>query len=439
MNEKKKSYKRLTRADRDVIEHLLNRGISLSEIAKEMGFALSTITREVKEHRTDVGYRRRTATGNLSNVCAFYKTCEKINVCTICQRRRPSRCASCKQVRCSNMCKDFIRQYCSKTQRSPYVCNSCAKATGCSFHKWRYVALDAQRMADAQRVDSRAGIDADPEVIKAINEIIRPLLEQGQSPSQIWLTHADEIPFSRRSFYRYNALGLFGMTAFDLHKKVRYKQRRKNPMQSPLKVPDGHTYKDFSSLDEEIRQSVVEMDTVMGCKEDVGSILTLHLRHLHFQIGIKLAYHDCKHAKGALDFLEQILGSRFVDIFGVGLCDRGIEFFDTTALEASVVFKETKRMHLYYCDARHSEQKGAAEKNHVEFRKIVPKGTSIDRITNYELAKIFSHINSTPRRSLFGVSPMQLAMEVLPKEFFDELGLSLIPPDKVILNPSLLK
>ena len=440
MADSDKSYKRLARTDRDNIERYLNHGKSLSWIAKELGFSISTITREVKGHRIDLGSRQRTTSGNLSGNCARHKTCAKTNVCTICQRKGHPRCASCRIVRCTNMCKDFVRQYCPTTQKSPYTCNSCFKASGCHLHKWRYTASEAQRMADEQKVASRAGIDVDPEAIRAINEIIRPLLMQGQSPAQIWLAHADEIHFSRRTFYRYNALGLFGMTAFELPRKVRYKQRRKKTgTEGIFKVLPGHLYKDFCALDDETKGSVVEMDTVMGSKDDVGSILTLHLKRIHFQIGIKLSRHDCAHVVAALNWIESILGEGFSTVYGIGLSDRGVEFYDTCALETSVINTVAKRMHLYYCDARHSEQKGSAEKNHVEFRKIVPKGTSIDTLSNYDLAIVFSHINSTPRRSLFGASPMQLALEVLPKEFFDELGLSLIPTDEVILSPNLLK
>jgi IS30 family transposase len=177
----------------------------------------------------------------------------------------------------------------------------------------------------------------------------------------------------------------------------------------------------------------------MGCKEDVGSLLTILLKRISFQIGIKLTYHDCAHTEAAIDWLESILGNQFVQVYGLGLCDRGIEFYHTDRIEDSKLFPNTKRMKLFYCDARHSEQKGAAEKCHVEIRKVIPKGTSIDALSNFEIATVFSHINSMPRRSLFGISPIKLAMEVLPKEFFEELGLSLIAPDDIILNPSLLR
>jgi len=36
------------------------------------------------------------------------------------------------------------------------------------------------------------------------------------------------------------------------------------------------------------------------------------------------------------------------------------------------------------------------------------------------------------------MSPMELAMQILPKEFFEELGLRLIMPDEIVLSPKLL-
>jgi len=438
MSEKNKPYRRLDRCARDHIERYLNSGKSLSWIASELSFSVSTVTREVKAHRIDGGQRRRTATGNVANVCALCNDCTKTGLCTVCGSPYHPRCARCKKVRCTNLCKDFVRLICKQVEKSPYCCNSCNKAVGCTLHKWRYSAKDAQRAADDKKVASRLGIDADPATVEAVNELVRPLLARGQSPGQIWLTHADDIPFSRRTFYRYNELGLFGMTALELPRKAGYKRRKKKPKESTFKIAEGHTYKDFLALEEELRCAVTEMDTVMGTKYDIGSILTLHSKRLLFQIGIKLSVHDSEHAVAALDWLESILGEDFPKIYGIGLSDRGIEFYSTEDFEMSVVFPGKVRMQLYYCDARRADQKGSAERNHVELRKIVPKGTSIDALTNFELAEIFSHINSAPRRSLFGMSPMELAMQVFPKEFFDELGLRLIPPDEVTLSPKLL-
>ena len=49
------------------------------------------------------------------------------------------------------------------------------------------------------------------------------------------------------------------------------------------------------------------------------------------------------------------------------------------------------------------------------------------------------HINSSPRESFGGYTPLALAQMMLPKELLDCFGLKLIAPDEVILTPELLK
>lgn len=85
-----------------------------------------------------------------------------------------------------------------------------------------------------------------------------------------------------------------------------------------------------------------------------------------------------------------------------------------------------------------SGQKGACEKNHVELRKILPKGTSFKNLTRRDLAVACSHVNSYKRPALGGASPFQLAAQVLPEALIEGLGLELIPADEVMLKPSLI-
>ena len=63
----------------------------------------------------------------------------------------------------------------------------------------------------------------------------------------------------------------------------------------------------------------------------------------------------------------------------------------------------------FYCDPMRSDQKGACEKNHVEIRKLVPKGRGyrLDRLEREDAALLMSQINSTPRGALAFMSPIQ--------------------------------
>ena len=84
------------------------------------------------------------------------------------------------------------------------------------------------------------------------------------------------------------------------------------------------------------------------------------------------------------------------------------------------------------------DQKGGCEKNHVELRKILPKGTSFEDLDAMALTEICCHVNSSVRKGCGDVSPMQLAQLVFPREMMDNLGLELIPPRDVVSAPGIL-
>ena len=125
-----------------------------------------------------------------------------------------------------------------------------------------------------------------------------------------------------------------------------------------------------------------------------------------------------------------------MDIFNVILTDRGSEFLDYEAIERSV--DGGRRCSVYYCDPLQSGQKGRCEKNHVELRKILPKGTCFEDITNYELSIICSHVNSYTRPVLGGAAPIDIASRVLPADLLEGLAIRKIDPDEVVMRPSLL-
>lgn len=90
---------------------------------------------------------------------------------------------------------------------------------------------------------------------------------------------------------------------------------------------------------------------------------------------------------------------------------------------------------------RQSQQKGSCERNHVELRKVLPKGTSFDALTRADCALLMSHVNSEPRPSLAGLSPIRmfrLAYGGLAERLLDALGIEEIGPGELNLTPSLL-
>ena len=95
--------------------------------------------------------------------------------------------------------------------------------------------------------------------------------------------------------------------------------------------------------------------------------------------------------------------------------------------------------HIFYCDPSAAWQKGIIEKNHQYIRYVLPKGSSFNELTQEEVNKLMSNINSTSRDILNGNTPYKAIQLILDEEKINKLGVIEIEPDEVNLSPKLLK
>ena len=214
-------------------------------------------------------------------------------------------------------------------------------------------------------------------------------------------------------------------------------------------VGDERLYETICALPSPVQAEAMEMDTVLGRASDEQCLLTLYFRQSHLQLIFLLAHKNSEAVVGIFDSLERALGKEdFYRLFSCVLTDRGSGFRDIEGMERSVFSGKKKRMHLYFCDPQRSNQKGGCEKNHQEIRKILPKSTktrpaaSMDRLTTEDVSLITSHINSAARKSLGGISPLQVfkfIYEDAARLVCELLGLKEIPVFEIVLKPSLLK
>ena len=86
-----------------------------------------------------------------------------------------------------------------------------------------------------------------------------------------------------------------------------------------------------------------------------------------------------------------------------------------------------------------SGQKGGVENVHTMLRMLLPKGTSFEFLTQWDVNRIVDHINSTPRESLNGKTPYELALESFGEDTLKALQLRRIAPDEVNLTPKLIR
>ena len=267
------------------------------------------------------------------------------------------------------------------------------------------------------------------------DKVISPLIEQGQSPYHILINHP-ELDMSVRTMYSYLNQGLFTARDIDLKRKVRFKPRKCHKTQITNRtVFSNRLYSDFCVLK---LSSYVEMDTVHSSRDSRKTLLTLFFT----KEKLFLAFLMNRCTEGAVrlvfDRLEKRMGTyEFASVFEYILTDRGSEFGDPVSLETGI--NGIQRSSIYYCDPMQSGQKGGLEQAHTMLRMILPKGTSFEFLTQWDVNTIVNHINSTPRESLGGRTPYSIALETFGEETLKAFQLKPIEPDQVNLTPKLIR
>ena len=427
------NQKHLTLENRIYIENELNKGTSFKDIARFLCKDPTTISKEVKAHRLSDWYHKGTFY-NAKNFCIHRYHCKKTNACgkiILCGVK----CASCPT--CNQTCPDFEKERCSRLDKAPYVCNGCDKKSNhCTIaHKYRYDARFANRKYKEKLSGSRSGINLSKRELHKKDMVISPLIEQGQSPYQI-VTNHPELEMSVRTVYTYMNMGLFTARNIDLKRKVKFKPRKCHKTQiTDRSVFMNRTYADFSELH---LSRFTEMDTVHSSRESDKVLLTFFFT----EEKLFLAFLMNRCTKGAVrlvfDRLEKRLGTYdFLSAFEYILTDRGYEFGDPEVLETGI--NGIQRTSIYYCDPMRSGQKGGLEQAHTMLRMVLPKKTSFEFLTQWDVNLIVNHINSTPREILGGRTPYSVALETLGEEVLNAFQLRPIAPDEVNLTPKLIR
>ena len=384
-----------TYEDRLNLQKKLKESMSIKAIATDLGKNPTTISREIKKYSSEIatGYP-----GYPFNECKNRFNCRNKNICgKDCSRKATQYCKLCPY--CNEHCKDFVREVCTARFRPPYVCNGCEKIGKCSLLKSIYDAEHAHIKAHNVISESRSGLCVSEEEIARLNAIITPLVNNGQSVHQIYVEHENELMCSEKTIYNYIDACLFDVRNIDLPRKVKFRERYKKP---EFKVDKGcrigRNYQEYLKFKEKNPDlAEVQMDSVMGVKGG-KCLLTIHF----VESSLMLAFiRDANTSQSVIDVfngLDKVLGNElFNELFPYILTDNGSEFSNPRAIE----YREHPepgasyhRTNIYYCDAGCPYQKGACEVNHELIRRIIPKETSIDDLTQTDVFKMMNHINS---------------------------------------------
>lgn len=403
-----RAYGRLTRHERDTVQRMLERGASCRQIARELGRSPSTVCSEVASHRFVTAPRERRG--------------ERVDASA------------------------DLSAACPRLAAWPRCCNGCGRyrAIGCKRrpHVF-YDARAAQLCADSVLASSRRGIDADEPAAAARLEAIRGCLRRGLSPEQMAARNGGPVDLSPSTIYRWVAAGYDGMTNMELRRKVGYRPRRRAPAASATRHSPRRSYAAFLGLGEDACAAAWEMDTVEGAREDSACLLTLLHRPSRLQLALPLAAKDAESVAAALGGVRSVLGAGGTGrVFRAVLTDNGAEFSDEGAI-AALIGEEPGETRLFYCDPRRSDQKGACERNHVEIRKLLPKGRGLrfDRLVPADLSLAMSHVNSEPRGALGFATPARAFRAMLGDDaaaLLEAYGIEDVPIDELDLTPGLI-
>lgn len=421
--------KHLTLEERKIIEEALNELKSFKQIGILLSKDCSTISKEVRKNFTIV---KPSTFNNYNNICKNKLDCIYTGLCS--NSCTKSSCRLCSK--CNSVCPNFIPDTCDKLNYPPYVCNGCDSRRGCRKIKHIYKATEANNSYKSLLKESREGINLTLEELEKIEKIVVPAIKQGHSPAMIVMNNS-ELGRSESTIYRDINNGVYDkINNIDLPRKVKMKKRTLNVDKEIKNTKNriGRTIEDAKQYKiNHPNAKIVQYDTVEGIKGG-KCLFTIHFPSISFMIAFLIESQKASIIVTKLNIIKKIWGEKFCIDFELGITDNGKEFQSPDDIE---YYDDTHKVHVFYCDPGKSYQKAEIENNHTFIRRILPKGSSFDNLTDEDVFLIMSHINSVPRQELNGHTPYELACMLIGKNIINNFCKE-IPRNEVILKPELL-
>jgi IS30 family transposase len=337
------------------------------------------------------------------------------------------------------MCPDYEEQVCYKLYEPPYVCNGCLDEYQCVLRKKYYINKKAHEAYREMLVESRVGANITEDELLDLDEFVSPLLRRGQSVHHIVTSNPDKFNISEKSIYRYIDGGLLTARNIDMPRVCRLKPRKTKSVVHKIdkSCRTGRTYAEYEQFIKETAVSVVEMDSVLG-RTGGKVLLTLMFTTCDFMLAFIRERNTSQSVIDTFDSLYKKLGvDTFRNLFPLLLTDNGSEFSNPLKLEFDN--DGNRRTMVFYCNPYASFEKPHVEFNHEFIRRIIPKGKSIDHLEQADINLMMSHINSYSREKLSNKAPLDLFGFIYGDDIAKNLGISKIPPNEIILRPSLFK
>lgn len=408
--------KRLNHDDRINLQAGIAKGYSLRKISEMLGKSRSTIYREI-----------------VGNCC--YKDCR--HTCAHCALS----CGDPAGHYENGLCREFVASECPRWGRFPYTCNGCAEAKSCFHRKRYYDCVEAHHASKRSRSEPRAFKGIGETALKLMDSIVSGGIRLGQSIHHIYVSNPPlRETCCERTVRRYLYRGYLSAMAHELPRYARFSHGFDYGRKRPVNVERmlGRTFSDYGKCVESHPDgSVWQYDSMEGKATDRKAILTITFPEFRFQFGYLISKQSMASVYGRIRALQRLLGKRYEEIFQINLSDNGPEFSRFHEIETDEFGHRLCK--VFFTNPYRSTDKASCGRNHEFIRYVIPKGKSLDSLTQEKVALLFSHINSYARGSNKDKTPYDLMVGRFGAEFMKAIGIARIPPNEVCLRPSLLE
>lgn len=332
------------------------------------------------------------------------------------------------------------RRYCSKINQV-IVCNRCVSKRTCLFNKRYYDFKEANDKTERLRSESKRYTRLSKDKIKIIDDILLDEVRNlKQSLHHVYVANPSLKNICsertiRRLIYRHEV----SIKPHELRKYVVFKHEynytpTKRILIKDLSVIVGRQYSDYLNYTNRHKSlNVAQYDSIIGQKTDYKALLTITLVKYNFQFGIVYYKDNPKDLVSKIKALFSKIGNDNVKrIFPINLSDNGIEFSNFNEIEYDVNGEKICR--TYFTRPYKATDKPICEREHEYVRYFIPKGRSLNRLTQSHANYMFSQIASFVRKGQHDSTPYDLVRRRFGQEFLDSIGIQRIDKKKVNLR-----
>jgi IS30 family transposase len=166
-----------------------------------------------------------------------------------------------------------------------------------------------------------------------------------------------------------------------------------------VKILANRTYKDYLGyIMKHKKENIVQYDSVIGKIFDEKALLTITFSKYNFQFARIIRKGSADSVNTQIRKIFKKLDNRLIkSIFPINLYDNGSEFSRFNQIE----FEQNGEQIIktFFTTPYRATDKSECERNHELVRYILPKGKSLNNLTQDAVNEVFSNIDSYPRKS----------------------------------------